>query len=347
MTSIENVAYYVFIMASKCNHCGKFLSTVDGAKCNRCAGVFHRICVNLSPDSRPPTRWMCRSCRGNDSKGKSTTVTENTMSKEIYEDANEEENMEKSSTGSLAEEMRLLRLEIVTVTREMTSFRLELGRLNEAMAEFNKRVETVEERLTSLEEKVTNKMNCEHDTLQINEVIEQLKEDINEREQILLLNDIQITGVPERSGENVLHLTQAISNKLGITLESRDIVSAERVGLRRLPSASAGEEHGRPRPVIVRLARRALRDDIIKSARVRRGTDTSGVTDGSQSRVYINEHLTRNNRLLFYKAREEGKRHGWRYTWTRDGRIYMRRETGSTVHRIRKEKDILKIFGTG
>lgn len=66
------------------------------------------------------------------------------MSKEIYEDANEEENMEKSSTGSLAEEMRLLRLEIVTVTREMTSFRLELGRLNETMAEFNKRVETVE-----------------------------------------------------------------------------------------------------------------------------------------------------------------------------------------------------------
>ncbi|CAH2085364.1 unnamed protein product [Euphydryas editha] len=331
-------------MASKCNQCGKFLSPIDGAKCNKCASVFHRTCVNLSPDSRPPTRWMCRSCCGYDSKGKSTTVTETPTSEELYEDANTQDNMEKSSTALLAEEMRLLRSEIVTVTREMASFRLELGRLNENVAEFNKRVETVEERLTSLEEKFTNKVNCEQDTSQINDVIEQLKEDINEREQMLLLNDIQIAGVPERNGENVLHLTQAISSKLGITLESRDIVSAERAGSRRFPPG--GEERHRPRPVIVRLARRALRDEIIKSARVRRNTDTSDVIDGDPSRVYINEHLTRDNRLLFYKAREEGKRHGWRYTWTRDGRIYMRREMGSAVQRIRKEKDIFKIFGT-
>ncbi|CAH2109123.1 unnamed protein product [Euphydryas editha] len=176
------------------------------------------------------------------------------------------------------------------------------------MAEFNKRVETVEECLTSLEEKFTDKINCEHDTLQINEVIEQLKEDINEREQMLLLNDIQIDGVPETE-------------------------CAEQAGSRRFPPA--GEERHRPQPVIVWLARRALRDEIIKSARVRRNTDTSDVIDGNPSRVYINKHLTRNNRILFYKAREEGKRHGWHYTWTRDGKIYMRRETSSAVQRIR------------
>ncbi|CAG9579894.1 unnamed protein product [Danaus chrysippus] len=42
------------------------------------------------------------------------------------------------------------------------------------------------------------------------------------------------------------------------------------------------------------------------------GTDNSGVTSGNPYRIYINEHLTRFNRLLFYKAREERKRHGLR-----------------------------------
>ncbi|XP_046971286.1 uncharacterized protein LOC124538279 [Vanessa cardui] len=197
------------------------------------------------------------------------------------------------------------------------------------MAEFNKRVDTVEDRMTSLEDKYL-KINEEGKNSQISETIALLKAEINDREQGTLLNDVQISGVPEQKGENVVHLTQAISRKLGMTLDPRDIVSAERVGFHHQLSPN---EDRRPRLVVVRLARRSLRDDLIKSARVRRGIDTSGIIDGNPSRIYINEHLTRANRLLFYKAREEGKRHGWRYIWSRDGRIFMRRETDAAVQR--------------
>ncbi|XP_046976476.1 uncharacterized protein LOC124542589 [Vanessa cardui] len=201
----------------------------------------------------------------------------------------------------------------------------------------------VEERVSSLENKLSD--NCtQHGSSQVQDIITQLKTEINDREQSSLLNDVQIAGLPEYNGENVVHLSQAISSKLGVPLDARDIVSAERVGPRRLLSSS--EERHRPRPVIMRLARRSLRDNIIKAARVRRGTDTSGVIDGNPSRVHINEHLTRHNRTLFYKAKEEGKRLGWRYIWTRDWRIYVRREADTTVQRIHTEKDICKFFGT-
>ncbi|CAG9568061.1 unnamed protein product [Danaus chrysippus] len=234
-------------------------------------------------------------------------------------------------------------MELISVTREMTSFRLELARINENMVEFHKMVDNIEERVTSVEEKFSSSGVSKDENL--HDIIIQLKANINDREQNSLLNDVQITGVAERSGENVIHLTQAMANKLGMALDSRDIVSAERVGPRRLLTSS--EEHSRPRPVIVRLARRSLRDDIIKAARVRRGTDTTGVTDGNPTRVYINEHLTRVNRLLFYKAREEGKRHGWRFVWTREGRIHMRRETDTAVQLIRTENYyLIKIFGS-
>ncbi|XP_046963349.1 uncharacterized protein LOC124532483 [Vanessa cardui] len=325
-------------MANKCNQCGKFLSTTDGAKCNKCNSVFHRLCVNVSPDSRLPARWTCPGCRRTENKNKSVVNTESPSMGDIFTDASSADNEEKNSAVCLAEEMRLLRLELMSVTREITSFRVELTRMNDNMAEFNKRVDNVEERLTSLEEKNSGSVDQN-----LNNVIAQLKSDINDREQKSLINDIQITGLPERSGENAVHLTLAVTKKLGLALDSCDIVSAERAGPHRALLSS--EERQRPRPVIVRLARRSLRDDIIKAARVRRGTDTSGVTDGDPSRVYINEHLTRFNRLLFYKAREEGKRHGWRFIWTREGRIYMRRETDTAVQRIRTECDISKIFG--
>ncbi|CAG9137821.1 unnamed protein product [Plutella xylostella] len=183
----------------------------------------------------------------------------------------------------------------------------------------------------------------------LEQAIEDLKMELQDRDQDLLENDIQITHIPETKAENPLHLVKVIAVKLGMTLDERDIVSAVRVGALR-PAAGAAEgaaaAAARARPLAVRLARRATRDELLCAMRVRRGLTTADMgLEGEPKRFYINERLTKLNRQLFGKARDLGKRFSWRFIWTKDGRVFLRQAEGKPSFRIRCVNDLTNIFG--
>ncbi|KAI8423595.1 hypothetical protein MSG28_012673 [Choristoneura fumiferana] len=142
----------------------------------------------------------------------------------------------------------------------------------------------------------------------------ELKAELNDRDQDLLLGDLEISGIPEAASENGSHLVGLVARSLGVVLDERDIVFAARVGAPRRSrdvaegGGAAGDagvsvERVRLRPLFVRLARRAPRPTCC-AARVRRGADTSDFgLPGSPTRSYANERLTRLNRSLFYSTR--------------------------------------------
>lgn len=339
-------------MANKCNTCGKF-SSADGVRCTKCEQFFHRTCANIASGIRIPAKWACASCTG-------TRRLSNTVAASVTTDSTLDKSFEvvsdDSASHSLALQVKLLG---ELVAREMGSMRQELSRLNSTVADFNNRVCCIEERLDKLEKKIPTDNRIEErlenlekrsptEDSKTSEVISQLRLELNEREQENLLNDVEIAGLDEKNGENSITLTLLVAKKLGISLEERDIVSAERSGPRRIIADSSAGQRRLPRPIVVRLARRAVRDDLLRAARVRRGVDTSGIIEAAQSnRFYVNERLTGTNKHLFYKTRELGRRDGWRYIWTKDGRIFARLNDEAEVRRIRTSNDLIKFFGSG
>ncbi|KAI5633361.1 PHD-finger domain-containing protein [Phthorimaea operculella] len=181
------------------------------------------------------------------------------------------------------------------------------------------------------------------------ELISQLQDDINDREQQSLLNDIEITGIPEFNGESVVHVVLLASRKLQVNLEENEIVSAMRVGPKTLDKDTA-DTISRPRPIVVQFTRRTRRDELIKSSRVRRNATTADLDLPSHQprNFYVNERLTKRNRVLFAKAREAARDAQWKFVWTKYGRIYARRSDSkeSPVVSLRNETDIPRIFGT-
>ncbi|CAB3252686.1 unnamed protein product [Arctia plantaginis] len=124
----------------------------------------------------------------------------------------------------------------------------------------NSRLDSIEERVGALEQSVTQKTGS---AARFENVIAQLRLELDQKEQEMLVNDIEITNLPEMQAENPTHLV----TKLGMTLDERDIVSAERVGPRYPRGAYASTKSGdtaarggRPRPLVVRFARRAHRE---------------------------------------------------------------------------------------
>lgn len=184
---------------------------------------------------------------------------------------------------------------------------------------------------------------------ELQEAVEQLKAENEYRNRVSLLNDVEITCVPEHEGESVGHIVAAVALKLGVPLDERDVVSAMRVGRHPATAAAVGArpaQRNRPRPIVVSLARRSVRDQLINGAKVRRGTTTDGLglPNHSPQNIHINERLTKCNRVLLAKARTIGKE--WGFIWTRDGRVQARREKDSKRHYINSEADLKRVFGS-
>ncbi|XP_052741484.1 uncharacterized protein LOC128198744 [Bicyclus anynana] len=242
----------------------------------------------------------------------------------------------------LSIEIRLFREEIHGLRKELKEFRADLCDIQEAISTCKLQMDDFNSRLINLEEKV--EILSSHkgtETSKLEETILQLKSDIDERDQDLLQGDIEISNLPEVNGENPYHTVICIATKLGIDIDERDIVHAERVGKK-----SESEGAGRGRRVVVRLSRPKLRDDFLRNARTRRGITTEGLgLDPPTRRFYVNERLTKKNKSLFYLVRETAKQARWRFTWTKKGKIYTRQGEGKPAHQIKSESDIKRVFG--
>lgn len=143
----------------------------------------------------------------------------------------------------------------------------------------------------------------------------------------MLLNDIEIAGVPEHPGESPLHITQPLAQQVGMQLDTRDVVSVERVGPLKVVSVEVGPKP-RPRPFVVRLTRRPIRDELLRSACVRRNLDTNniGLPEHNSCRVYLNE--THKNQPQAFMADASGSLRSRLEVRMDEGGPYLRQENG-------------------
>ncbi|CAG9782636.1 unnamed protein product [Diatraea saccharalis] len=241
----------------------------------------------------------------------------------------------------LVTEIRLLRQEILSMNNNIRDLKTVVSDLSSKLCECDKRIDNVCARVEDLESRIGTP--CDG---ALADTVAQLKAELNDRDQEMLLNQIEFTGVPEQKGENPVSTTMVLAKKIGVSLAECDVVSALRVG--RVIVATETEHSVRPRPLVLTLTRRAVRDQLLQAARVRRAATTEGTgMAGPPTRFFVNERLTRQNRYLFFKARELKSRFNWRFVWTKQGRIYVRENAGldSLPCRIRTENDLIRVFG--
>ena len=193
--------------------------------------------------------------------------------------------------------------------------------------------------LSSMTEKIERLEHYESEVQDLRGEVHKLRTEIINRDRQHVQNNIEIVGLTEQGGENLDHLVGVIATKLGVDLDTRDIAHICRVG-RRQPQDTA-----HPRPVVLRLTRRAVRDQLLKAARVRRhlSTEQLGVPGNSRA-VYINEHLIKSDRQLYGKARGYAREGKLKYVWRKNGQILIRKSENGPVCRIQSEGDLLDVI---
>ncbi|XP_063363537.1 uncharacterized protein LOC134652294 [Cydia amplana] len=229
---------------------------------------------------------------------------------------------EISSTLTLT--LRQLQQVFNSMKKEMTEFTASLNNTSADITEFRNEISDMKSKLKELDSYKTEVQNLRAE-------VTYLRKELASTEQRKFLKDVEITGLTETRGENLQQVVSIVSTKLGVQLDPRDVDDVRRVG-KKGENTAAGLE--RPRPVVLTLTRRAPRDQLLRAARVRRELNTTNLgIEGNNRPVYINEHLTKENRVLYSKARSVKRQLNYKYAWTSNGSIFLRRsETSSVIH---------------
>lgn len=171
----------------------------------------------------------------------------------------------------------------------------------------------------------------------ITNTVETLKTEIRQHQQWERLLNLEVSGVPESNSENIIDLVIRIADHAGVKLPQDNIIHATRVQPRQ-------NVPGRPKVIIVKLKSRILKDNILTGLRRTRGIITHDISiPGDARRIFVNEYLTVDNKLLFKKCREFAKSKFYQYTWVKNCRIYMRKDDTSPAINVKQESDLYKL----
>ena len=144
--------------------------------------------------------------------------------------------------------------------------------------------------------------------------------------QVKVKEVVQIVGLSEPMGEtdDVSGVIKLAKEKMGITVLANEITETTRLG----------KKSQKPRDLLVKFKNKQAREKFYD---LRKKTASSKEVNKN---VYINDHLTRYRKQLFYSARQLFKRKLVAAAWTQHGNILLRGVVNGPPIQIFSQKDL-------
>lgn len=182
----------------------------------------------------------------------------------------------------------------------------------------------------------------------LNNSINDMRKRLRLAEQTVLKNEIVINGIPKDLSLGESTIVTKVAAAVGVQLFSTDIERTQRT---------------RNGMIQVEFSNTKVRNDILNARKGKSiyldeidfGTTVfpAGSSPNSSrsspnnkryhTKVYINENLTRETRLIFKEAKSLRTSHGYKYVWCSRGNIYCKRDDSTEVYVIDSVEDIKKL----
>lgn len=236
----------------------------------------------------------------------------------------------------LTSEIRLLRQDVLVLREHLAELATSLASCHSRLDEANSHLTQANNRIKMLEER-------EVEVASLRSQVTVLQELLQTQSQFSLRSELEIVGIPETDNESVGHIALLTAAKVGVTIQDTDIDWTARVGPRRAPDST----NKLPRPIVVRFVRRTKRDEVFRAAKARKGLTTKDFNTGEKEhRIYINERLTKENRWLFREARRRIAEADFKFCWTHNGNVFVRKREGNPAIQLRSQAKLDEILGT-
>lgn len=230
----------------------------------------------------------------------------------------------------------VMRKDLDYLRSEQTNMKGEIGKLSSEVSDLQVSTQFISDQHDDLKRTAAECSKLSSGLLQCGSSLSSLELKMDALEQQGRLCNLEIQNLPEKSNENLINLIVTIGEKIKCTINRSDIIALHRV---RHAAAT-----NKPKHIIVKLASRVLRDNVLAAYRAKRGlTSTDIGIPGAPHILYINEHLTLRRKKLFRAVREAAKQANYKYKWISNATILVRASDTSPIIGIHTENDIAKI----
>lgn len=302
----------------KCSMCSS--NFTEGTQCSICKNHFDFNCANVSEagwkrlGAERRGAWKCASC-------KTTSPVPPTVDQVSLECILMEVRDIKLSLHKLPmlfEDVKTIKGEIqeLKASCEFTSVKLEdftnkLAKAETSIKEFELKQASLEVALGVIQSQAIS------------------------TEQRSRLNNVEIKGVPQKKDENLFQIIDKISAKVGYTFPKTQINY-----ISRIPTFNSKDK-----TIIVSFINRYVKEEFIASARALKTIMAEDLGfQGTQGRIFINDHLTTETKQLLNKVRQIAKDKCYNYVWVKFAKIHIRKNELTQSFIINKLADLNRII---
>ena len=227
---------------------------------------------------------------------------------------------------------------------EILALKMELEEVKKSQDLINSQYESLKEKCDKLivtnqkQEIVIKELKAQSTTLKSSN--EKEKEKVNALEQYGRRRNLEIVGVPLKEGENTNEIAIEVAKMLYVSLTPDQISTSHRLQTRPKPTNS---EPAASPPIIVRFLSRDVRNQLCADRKLARTANLQEFSLQGAMNVYINENLTQSRKKLFWQAKQKAIASNFKFYWTVNGNVYVRKSSDSDSLLIKNIDDISKI----
>ena len=163
----------------------------------------------------------------------------------------------------------------------------------------------------------------------------------NDLEQYTRKECVEIRGIPVAatpSEEQTNNIVTNVGKLLGMDITQNDISVSH-----QMPQSQKHKGKPGPPAIIVKFTRCDVKDNFYHARKQLKDLTTRDLGYSKKNKIYLAESLTERNRILFKDCLKVKKDMEFKFIWTLNGKIFMRKDKDSAVHHINNKGDLQKI----
>lgn len=163
----------------------------------------------------------------------------------------------------------------------------------------------------------------EETTTQRDKEIWALRKAVDNAEQYSRWQNIELHGVNQHPNENLLEVINNVATKLEVPqLSTKGIEAAHRLKAKE----------GGPATILVRFTERRMKDLLARMRATLR-----------RENIYISKNLTPALKNFLWTTKVCVKEKSWKFTWVRNGKIFVKQKENAVMIQIDRERYLTKI----
>ncbi|XP_039297926.1 uncharacterized protein LOC120354626 [Nilaparvata lugens] len=160
--------------------------------------------------------------------------------------------------------------------------------------------------------------------------VRSLQQEIISLHQRSRIDNLEIVGIPETTGENLINVLERLSKPLKLNFKEEDVSVVHRVPTKKGDTS-----------IIVKFTSRRKKAAWLAAAKLKKGIKLKEICNSpTDNQVYINEHLSPFFKRLFGKAKELRNKKKLMFVWIKDCKIFVKESKKSRTTRITCDEDL-------